>query len=455
LQLKPYQRVGVEFLSTHKAALLADTMGLGKTAQAAVALQNVGAKSAVIVCPASLKLNWRDELCMWGVSAERIGVAYGASLPDTDIVIINYDILDKHLNQLISRGNSVVIADEAHYMKNPSAKRTRAMLSLRGEYNWLLTGTPILNRPLELWPLLRHLDPRTWGRRRSFIERYCDPKIVYKGRRGTFPVWDTTGASNLEELAQRLQPLMLRRMKEDVLKELPDKTRQAVVFPVSSRDIKDVILQEKNLITLNSGSSINGLDKLAKLRHNLGIAKVGPALEHIKMILESEEKVVVFAHHKDVIAELKEGLCKYSPVSITGDTSIKVRHENVQRFQDDSRVRVFLGNMSAAGVGLTLTAASVAIFVEQDWTPGVMLQAEDRIHRIGQKNSALIQYLVFDGSLDARMANTVARKEAIIDKIVKPTEDLCLSKTRLNVSPLPWRSWLSWKWQHLKQCSVR
>lgn len=229
------------------------------------------------------------------------------------------------------------------------------------------------------------------------------------------------GAANLNELAEKLQPYMLRRLKGDVLTELPAKTRQTIIFPATSRDVRDAIAVEREMESLSmSGASVAQLADLARARKTLGMAKVPAALEHIQNVLESEPKVVVFAHHRDVISAIltRAGV---KAVSITGDTSSKARHAAVEAFQNDPEVRLFVGNLQAAGVGLTLTAASVAIFVEQDWTPGVLFQAEDRIHRIGQSRPVLIQYLVFDGSLDARMSKSLARKEKIIQEAIKPT----------------------------------
>lgn len=452
MRLKPYQVTGAHFLASNTGAILADEMGLGKTAQAIEAVKQVGGK-VLIVCPASLKLNWRDEIMAWGLPEPF--VVFSGNIEPADITIINYDILKKNKKFLINQEFSVIVFDEAHYLKNPLTNRTKAAMALTAKHRWMLTGTPILNRPIELWPLLFLCDPATWANKRKFIDRYCDPKIISTNG---FKHWDINGASNIEELADRLAPMMLRRMKMDVLDDLPEKTRQVIVFPPNSRGVKDAIKIEREAASKLKGAEYLGA--IASARRMLGEAKIEASLEHIKNVLEETKKVVVFAHHKVVINRLFMGLSAYGPVMITGETSSVERHRVVERFQKQD-ARVFIGNLQAAGTGLTLTAASVAVFVEQDWTPGILAQAEDRIHRIGQKAHALIQYLVFDGSLDANMAKTVAKKEATINTIVKRSESACLSNLPLiesqpvlSVSPPRWNPWWNWKnrlWSTAKQ----
>lgn len=413
--LRSYQKAGAEFLASRRGAILADEQGTGKTIQTIAAMNLLNIRRALIVCPATLKLNWRDELATWLTTRASVGVAEGGSWPKADIVIVNYDILDRHQAH-INNTWPALIADEAHYIKNRESKRTKMVLTIPAERKWLLTGTPILNRPKEIWTLLRCIDPRQWPRFRDFVLRYCGAHRDRYGR------WNIDGASNTAELAERLKPYMIRRLKRDVLTELPEKIRQTILLP-ANREIRDALKveHENAAVLMQDGVKAAAMGDLAKARRFLGLAKVGPAVAHIKDILEQEPKVVVFAHHKEVIARILE-LVGVKAVSITGDTPMKARHQAVQAFQNDPAVRVFVGNLQAAGVGLTLTAASVAVMVEQDWVPGVMAQAEDRIHRIGQDRGVVVQYICFDGSLDARMAKSVARKEKIISAVVQPNE---------------------------------
>lgn len=418
MKLKPYQITGAHFLAERRGALLADDMGLGKTAQAIHALRLAGLTRALVICPASLKLNWRDETRAWYPELE-VGVAEGKRWPESDVVIANYDILGKHKDRIGAEPWPVIICDEAHYCKNPKAGRTKSVFRIPTARRWFLTGTPMLNRPKELWTLLRMIDPPKWRSFKDFVFRYCDPKFVMK-QRGKYRVreFSTDGASNVEELRDLVAPYMLRRTKGEVLAELPDKTRQTILLPLIGAELKKAVKMERRLAQEKATGEVLG--DLARLRKQIGMAKIPLAVEHVESLLEQEDKVVVFAHHRDVVAGLEAGLKKHGTVVLTGATPTAERHERVRRFQTDPATRVFVGNIQAAGVGLTLTAARVALFVEQDWGPKVMEQAEDRIHRIGQKNAALIQYLCYDGSLDAVMAATAARKEDIIQAVIQP-----------------------------------
>jgi SWI/SNF-related matrix-associated actin-dependent regulator 1 of chromatin subfamily A len=416
--LKPYQRTGVGFLASKRGAILGDEMGLGKTAQAICAMVQAGVTRALVICPASLKLNWRDEVGTWA-PGRTVGIADTKTWPDADVVIVNYDILEKLKDRLFEKPWPLVGADEAHYIKNPKAKRSKMVLKIPTARRWLLTGTPMLNRPRELWTLLRLVDPKEWPSYKKFVFRYCDPKWIVKNGAREFSI---DGSSNEEELAARLAPYMLRRLKADVLQELPDKIRQTILLAPGSRTVKDAIKMERELAQKQArGGAVLG--EIAKVRQEIGKAKVPAAVEHVYSVLEQEEKILIFAHHRSVVAKLAGELEEFGVVTVTGDTPKTKRHENVLAFQNDPKVRVFIGNLQAAGVGLTLTAARVALFVEQDWGPKIMEQAEDRVHRIGQSRNVLIQYLCFDGSLDAVMARTAARKEEVIRAIIKPTTE--------------------------------
>ena len=420
MQLKPYQQRGAEFLAGKRGAILGDEMGLGKTGQAISAMRLAGVTRALVICPASLKLNWRDEFRMWAPGLQ-VGLADAKNWPEADVVVVNYDVLGKQKTRIFEKPWPLLILDEAHYIKNPSAARSKMVFRTPTARRWFLTGTPMLNRPRELWALLRLADPKEWPSYKDFVFRYCDPRWVRKenGARE----FSIDGSSNEEELAARLAPYMLRRLKMDVLPELPEKTRQSILIPPGSRTIRDAIKMERELAQ-KQGAGAKILGDMAKIRQEIGKAKIPAALEHIEMILEQEPKLLVFAHHRSVVARLAGELEKagYGVVTVTGDTPKTKRHEFVKAFQSDPRTRVFIGNIQAAGVGLTLTAARVALFVEQDWGPKIMEQAEDRIHRIGQDKTVLIQYLCFDGSLDAVMANVAARKDEVIRAIIKPTE---------------------------------
>jgi SWI/SNF-related matrix-associated actin-dependent regulator 1 of chromatin subfamily A len=457
LAYMPFQKAGIAYALGRPTVLIGDEMGLGKTIQA-IGVMNTTAnlKSALVVCPASLRLNWAREIEKWLTHEElTVGVAQGKHWPATDIVIVNYDILQNFKAELDCEWD-VLITDECHYLKNPKTKRTKAVLGywdakrkvavegIRAKRKVFLTGTPIVNRPVELWPLLKALDPQGLGRGwKSYVERYCDGHQKRAGRRGPM-VWDVTGASNLSELQDRLrETFMVRRLKADVLTELPAKRRQVIEFPANgaaqvvkaeqkawaatqadldalraavelAKASDDEADYAKAVSALHEGEQA-AFTELARLRHETALAKVSYVVEHL---LNATDKVVCFGHHRDVIGQIVEALREAGErvVVITGDTPMQARQDAVDAFQTDPSVRYFVANIQAAGVGLTLTAASHVVFAELDWVPGNVSQAEDRCHRIGQTASVLAQHLVLEGSLDAHMAKILVAKQEVIDK---------------------------------------
>jgi SWI/SNF-related matrix-associated actin-dependent regulator 1 of chromatin subfamily A len=443
----PFQKAGIEFFSKRRNVILGDEMGLGKTIQA-IGLINLDdtIDKVLVICPASLRLNWMKEISNWLVKPRSTGYARAKKpFPDTDIVIINYDILHKFQKELRQQEWDILIVDEAHCLKNGQSRRAqqvvgnkistrykRGLSPIEGRKIIFMTGTPIVNRPIDLWTLINRLDPDTWNNFADFNWTYCG------GHSGTLR---SIGASNLDKLQTKLrQTILLRRLKSEVLTDLPPKLRQVIELPKDSErgiimaEIKaykkhDTLLRElKRAAELVKASKDNQdyLDavkrlskttrlawgELARARKDTAIAKVPYVLAHLEDV---SEKVVVFAHHREVIEKLKEGLGN-DAVVLYGGMPMNARNNSVERFQDDPKIRFFIGSILAAGVGLTLTASSHVVFAELDWVPGNVMQAEDRCHRIGQRNSVLVQHLVFDESVDANMAKTIVSKQEIIDK---------------------------------------
>lgn len=441
----PYQRAGVAYALGRPSTLIADEMGLGKTVEA-IAVINADAtvESVLVVCPASLKLNWQRECERWLVRDMAVGVA-GKTFPDdADVVVINYDLLGKWEKEL-RRDWDVLIVDECHYVKNKEAQRSKRLYALQAARKLFLTGTPILNRPVELFPIVSHLAPDVFPKFWDFAQRYCAPIQTNFG-------WDVTGASNLVELHEVLRgTIMVRRTKADVLKDLPPKRRQ--VIELASEAVSKLIAAEREawerhrtqLGALRSSarrvddeSGPGGGDsdpearaalrrevaeafgELSKLRHATALAKVPLVLEHLEAALQESPKIVVFAHHRDVVERLAEAFGDRA-VTLTGGDSVERRQAAVDRFQTDPECALFIGSITAAGFGLTLTAASHVVFAELDWVPANMTQAEDRTHRIGQKDSVLVQHLVLEDSLDASMVRTLLKKQEVIDAAVDGT----------------------------------
>lgn len=418
LEYKPFQKAGIKFITRRDATLLADEQGLGKTIQVAGAMNIWLPELTLIVCPASLKINWERELKTWVMpTPETFIIQPGDKNPwissfEKGVVIINYDLLSKMKPFLLSINWDLVVMDEAHYIKNTKTKRTKIAVSIPGKKKVLTTGTPVLNRPIELYSLISYLDKKEWPSKNAFVNRYCDPHTEWYGGR---PKLVATGASNLEELQWKLRSsIMIRRLKKDVLKDLPDKQRQVIELSgVSLKSEKEGLAS----ITETRMNKIENLGALAAIRHETALAKVSKVNAFIFDTLESVNKIVVFAHHRDVIDQIAEAFQGVA-VKITGDMSQKDRQKSVDEFQNNPDVKLFIGNMVAAGTGLTLTASSHVIFAELDWVPGVMAQAEDRCHRIGQKNSVLIQYLVVQDSIDAKLAHSLVKKSEVINQTV-------------------------------------
>ena len=483
LEYLDYQKAGIEAILSRKHTLLADEMGLGKTiivlgainalhlAPGSVANEPGGqANRVVVVCPASLKTVWEDEANKWLIPDFKIGVVNKPDAFDLDdgkkqpwMLILNYErLLSPGVWETLNGQNiDLLVLDEAHYVKNPDAQRTRCILGgkktkrfpkvVRGLFEQshrvvALTGTPIKNRTKELQPLAGAMAPETFGNFFQFAHRFCDAKkekiwtkewdeeIRQKvAKQNT--VWSFDGHSNLDQLQRELrQTIMIRRLKKDVLKDLPPKRRQLIRLPVPNAEVSDLIKQElgecqrlhdpaksfeENVTTLQE-NIIGGASKLAKIRHQLGMLKVPQVAEHVKMLLENDEKILLFAHHRAVVEELFKTLGKQSTF-VYGGMPMAERKKRMEAFQENDKTRVFIGSIKATGEGLTLTAAGIVLFAEGSWVPGDLTQAEDRVHRKGLKETLktaflLIQHLVYDNSADAKVLKVAMKKQAVAEQ---------------------------------------
>ena len=460
MEYLPFQKAGIAYALDRPSTLIADQMGLGKTIQAlGVINATPDAKKILVICPASLRLNWKQEAEKWLVNGYSIKVVDSkkANQPDTDddIVIINYDVLRKHAEFLRSRTWDLMIVDEAHYLKNPKAQRTKAVLGdkkddlspIQASRKLFLTGTPIVNRPIEIQAVLGAIDPDAYGNFFQFAKRYAG---AYRSKWG----WDFSGATNLDELQDGLRSrCMVRRLKADVLTELPAKRRSVIEIPANGKsklvnaeqkaaaqhegrlaELKaavelaktsdDPAVYESAVASLRSEQQVI-FAEISELRKATAIAKAPLVSAHVSEIVEETgNKVVLFAHHHEVIDLLCEDLAECGIVKLDGRDSMESRNAAVESFQSDDSVKVFVGGIHAAGVGLTLTASAHVVFAELDWVPGVMSQCEDRCHRIGQAGQVLIQHLVMEGSIDANMAKAIVEKQAVIDAALDaPTVD--------------------------------
>lgn len=419
LHLYEYQKAGVDFLRHSPNVLLADDMGLGKTCQT-IALINATPeiRRVLVVCPAGVKYVWEREFARWNTRSEIQSAIMGVGDAEASLLIVNYDQLRKFHAKLSAGAFDLIVLDEAHYCKNLSAQRTKLarILAANAKRKVLLTGTPLLNRPAELWPLLNMLDAQAWGKFFPYAQRYCD---AYRGSFG----WDFTGASNLDELNDRLRTsgIMLRRTKDQVLTQLPKISRQIVpIAPTGSLDALEEMEERITELTQGKFHDVEiPFEELSAIRRETGTLKLPEAL---KFVLESAEdapgKIVVFAHHLDVCEALANALGP-SSVLVTGKTPQKQRTKLIDAFQNDANIRFFVGSIHAMGLGITLTAGTRAIFVEQDWTPAILEQAEARLHRIGQTSNVLSQYLVIRNTIDEKIMSLVISKMEVIEETLK------------------------------------
>ena len=354
--------------------------------------------------------------------------------------------------------------------KNPKAQRTQAILGRKAKRGddrneilpiaarrrVFLSGTPFVNRPVEFWPIVETLDPTGLGSSFwTYVNRYC---AAFNSGYG----WDFSGASNLDELQQRARSTFLvRRLKKDVLKELPPKRRQVIEIPADGFEsllATEAELDARNEETLRSlradveiakasedpdvyRAAVDRLreaaqvafESIAQMRHDLAMAKVPAIIEHLESAIESSGKVVLFVWHRDVVQAIMEKFGD-SAVQVHGGVPVHLRQAAVERFQTDPKISLFVGTIKAAGVGLTLTESSHVVFGELWLVPGDMSQAEDRCHRIGQDESVLVQHLVVDGSYDARMAKILIKKQAVLDAALDREERLVPTKEEAALS---------------------
>ncbi|TNV86910.1 hypothetical protein FGO68_gene11858 [Halteria grandinella] len=441
-KLYNFQKVGIQFgLDHHCRMLLGDEMGVGKTVQA-ISLSYLYQRDwpVLIIAPSSLKFTWKDEILNWlpeKVKSHHIQVIQKESQdfysPQYMYYIISYSLAWKMSGLLLKLNFQFVIIDEAHYLKSREAKRSQHLLPviMRAKRILLLTGTPLLARPSEVYNLLKILRPDVFRSFKEFGFRYCNP------RENIFGV-DWTGSSNMKELHLLLEKaLMIRRLKQEVLFELPAKRRQKIIVQVEdkyqrkiAKHLKSVKKWEQQieedfqtLDTLESIVSRQDEDKsslLLRAYTMTGTAKVKGVISFIETLIDNKAKFILFAHHYDVLDQLEDFVVRkcVSYIRIDGRIDNKKRHEAVKKFQTDPICSVALLSLTASSQGITLTAASTVVFAEMNWTPGIMVQAEDRAHRIGQTSSVMVYYIYGEGTLDRLIYPRLQCKSQVISSIV-------------------------------------
>lgn len=457
--LMPFQREGSNFILTswvdpqpESTCLLADDMGLGKTVQAIEACRmlswnwdvgqaNDSIMHAVVVCPKSLKINWQKEIETWCSTHDRIAwFIYSYE----DIRKINVDEFKAH----------VLIADECHYLKNETTQRFRRFwkLAVKAERLLLLSGTPIENRHRELLPLLWLLDSEQWGsprdteKKHEYEKRFCGGHLQHiyaikstcvrnrpPGRDCSGCKWMVSASTNGILLAERLSSMrILRRTKEQVLPELPPKRRVLTIMQKDESfkrlglepNLQDLFIYpefyEQDVKKLEENQAL--FEQISSRRKLEGLNKAPSVAEYAAELLETIPKIGIFTYHREVAHAIHAKLveCGYDfskTVCVDGSFEVEERQKAVDLFQNDPQVRIFIGTIRSCGVGFTLTAAHHALFAEFDWSPKVLEQAEDRFHRIGQRDSVLIEHCAQHDTLDARILKVLLKKQEIIEKV--------------------------------------
>eukprot|EP00397_Hematodinium_sp_SG-2012_P010893 GEMP01011019.1.p1 GENE.GEMP01011019.1~~GEMP01011019.1.p1 ORF type:complete len:819 (+),score=152.29 GEMP01011019.1:23-2458(+) len=425
--LLPFQREGVKFALQHDGkVLLGDEMGLGKTVQALCIMKNYPETWPVLVaCPSSLRFVWKEAALDWidsSVNVQIIQTGKQEVDPEAKLVVVSYALLAKN-EQYMSRADGkpyqMVICDESQYIKDPKSQRTKALLKVAklASRVLLLSGTPALNRSCELYTQLVALRPTMLPSYSAFCDRYANKEKIRLGNR-VVEKW--VGAKRKEELhALLVKSFMIRRLKKDVLTQLPPKRRQKITLDPKSLDKKKIkAIQD----LLSNASDQNDIPKQEDTFGELSLpqifqltaqAKVDAVLEYIDVLLELNVKFLLFAHHHLMLDKLEECLqakTRGNYIRIDGKTNQELRPELIKKFQEDSEVRVALLSITACGQGLTLTAASTVVFAELYWVPGQLMQAEDRVHRIGQYSAVNVQYLVAPDTLDDLMYASLNKK---------------------------------------------
>ena len=421
-----HQKIAIEKLAGSKRFILADDMGLGKTTSTIIAALETGSKKILIVCPASLKINWQREIANY--SDRPVFIAEGKKFStEDDFVIVNYDILKnfhdsdpkkKDESLLTQSGFDLVILDEAHMISNVQAQRTKIINSFAKKVDrvWLLTGTPMTSRPMNYYNLLNLIESPVAQNWKAYAIRYCQGFQFTAGKR---KVWNVMGASNLEELRDRTSKQILRRLKEEVL-DLPDKIITPVYLRLKSKEYEDLMGEYYEWYDKNpdeSSSLTVQFSKLMKVRKVIANEKTKQTIEFAENILEQGKKVIIFTNFTDTLQTIYQHFGKQA-VYLDGSCSNAMRQQSVDSFQNDDKIRIFVGNLKAAGVGLTLTSAEVVIMNDLSFVPAEHAQAEDRAYRYGQKSNVLVYYPLFENTIEGAIYDILNNKKRIINTVM-------------------------------------
>ena len=436
LELYPFQYVGVRFAELAGGrCLIGDDMGIGKTIQAiAYCALHQDQWPVLVICPSNVKYNWAKEVARWlpDTTVEVVN-GYRGPIEEADFTVINYDLMAKRFEQLDEMEFGISVLDESHYVKNNKAARTKATLSIADKSDSVLclSGTAITNRPAEYFTTLNLLRKAQFSSWLNYVRRYC---AAYNDGWG----WKTGGASNVEELHAVSRDFTIRRLKKEVMAELPDKIRQSIPVIPTKAELKEYRQRQRDWSDeyshiRDSGRALPAgyvLNMLTDLRHNCGVMKVGPVSEWVLDYKENNERpIVVFAHHKNVVTPLLSifKLKGLRADTITGEVKSERRSDIVDEFQAGN-LDVLVCSTLAAKEGLTLTAADTVVFVEREWVPGWEEQAEDRVNRIGQDAKTVhALYFTVEGTIDEKFNHLIEQKRAVVKAVLDGGDEISRS----------------------------
>ena len=405
MKLYPHQEQSKQFLLDTKRAILADQPRVGKTLPtAAAALEHL---PALIVCPAIAKTVWEAAFNKLSNATVRVVNGKNDAMKTTDhqVVIINYDLLQYFNNA----GYQTLVLDECHRVKNPLAKRTTSAALLMKQIGrvYALSGTPIPNRPIELWPILHGLGIYRGGWY-DFAARYAK---MWKAPWGL----DVSGSSNIAELKALMKPHVMRRKKEDVFKDYQDPQVSLITFDLPN-DKREQQFDADALVA--NPNALLAFEGLAEIMKEAGMRKVDAAAEFIDDLLNAGEPVVVFAHHKDVVGKLCDELRVHKPVTVVGDTPRAQRDKAIADFQS-GKAKCIVGNIAAMSEGVDLSAADTIVFVECTWSTSALEQASSRVENIAKHGvKPMIYILTIRASLDHTVLSKILAKQNIINQII-------------------------------------
>jgi SWI/SNF-related matrix-associated actin-dependent regulator 1 of chromatin subfamily A len=436
-KLYKHQEEGIKFLLSRNGCILGDDMGVAKTMQGIEAAIESGAQKILIVCPSALKINWERAI---NVFCSNTIIIDSKKWSQAKFTIINFDILknfhtltDGSPNQVLNRdlvnaNFDLVIIDEAHYLKNHKSIRGEIMVDLCVNHNiprvWLLTGTPLNNAPMDFYNLLKIIKSPIADNWMYYAKRYCDAKKFFKTLKSGVKrqIWVTNGASNLEELSVKIKNVILRRLKSEVL-ELPDKIITPIYHRLTNKDLTkynelwEKYLEKRILEGKKNGNLQKDLVELIILRQFIANQAIQYTIELVENALDMGRKVIIFTSFTEELETLAAHFGKLA-VKHNGSMTTAQKQKSVDGFQNNPKIKVFIGNTKSAGVGITLTESTVTVFNSYDWVPSINEQCEDRSYRIGQVNDVNIYYQLFENTISTRMWETLKIKKDIINIIL-------------------------------------